>query len=158
MGLEIERKYLVDKQLFKPSLTGQHVHQLYLKREKGRSVRIRIIGDHAFITIKTTISALVRNEFEYEIPLQDAHKMFELFHAMPAIKKIRYQEIIEGSEWVVDEFEGENEGLLMAEIELANTTAGFAKPKWLLGEVTNDPRFHNSNLSVSPYKKWTEKP
>ena len=158
MGVEIERKFLVNKQLFKPSSTGQLVHQIYLKKEKGHSVRLRIIGKQAFITIKTTVSAMVKNEFEYEIPLQDAKEMFKLFHDMPSVKKIRYTESIEGHEWVVDKFEEENEGLLMAEIELATTTTNFTKPMWLQEEVTNDFRFHNSNLSVFPYKKWAEKP
>ncbi|MBU1014267.1 MAG: CYTH domain-containing protein [Bacteroidetes bacterium] len=158
MGVEIERKFLVDKNLFKPSVKGELVHQVYLKRNNGRSVRVRIIGTNAFITIKNTITAMVKNEFEYAIPLQDAQEMIEIFKDLPAIKKIRYQQVIDGNEWVVDEFLGENEGLLMAEIELPSTSTSFSKPAWLLKEVTDDFRFHNSSLAALPFKGWTEKP
>jgi CYTH domain-containing protein len=158
MGLEIERKFLVDKRLFKPNSKGAHIHQIYLKKEISHSVRIRIIGSNAFVTIKTTVSAMVRNEFEYEIPLTDAQEMIEIFKDMPSVKKIRHQELIDGSEWVIDEFLENNGGLLMAEIELASTSTQFTKPKWLLKEVTDDPRYHNSNLASLPFKKWGNKP
>ncbi len=158
MGLEIERKFLVDKKLFKPKTEGEHIHQIYLKKEISHSIRIRIYGRNAFVTIKTTVSAMVRNEFEYEIPLTDAKEMIVLFKDMPAIKKIRYKQVIKGSEWVIDEFLENNEGLLMAEIELASTSTRFTKPEWLLKEVTDEPRYHNSNLSSFPFKKWAEKP
>jgi len=158
MGVEIERKFLVDKHLFKPSAAGELVHQVYLKRSDRRSVRVRIIGTNAFITIKSNVSAMVKNEFEYAIPLQDAQEMMEMFKELPAIKKIRYQQIIDGSEWVIDEFMEKNEGLLMAEIELSSTSASFSKPVWLLKEVTDDLRYHNSSLAAFPYKEWAEKP
>ncbi len=158
MGLEIERKFLVDKRLFKPKSKGAHIHQIYLKKEISHSVRIRIIGSIAFLTIKTTISAMVRNEFEYEIPLTDAQEMIDLFKDMPSVKKIRYQELIDGSVWVIDEFLDNNKSLLMAEIELTSTSAKFTKPEWLLEEVTDDPRYHNSNLASFPFKNWADKP
>ena len=158
MGIEIERKFLVDKQLFKPSIKGELVHQIYLKKETSHSIRIRIMAMKAFLTIKTSVSALVRNEFEYEIPLTDAQEMIELFRDMPAIKKIRHEMVIEGSEWVIDEFLGDNKGLLMAEIELAEASTTFKNPVWLLNEVTDDPRYHNSNLASFPFKNWVSKP
>lgn len=158
MGIEIERKFLVNKQLFKPLTEGEFIHQIYLKKEVGHSVRIRIFGTKAFVTIKTTVTAMVRNEFEYEIPLHDAQEMIEIFKDMPAIKKIRHEQLVDESVWVIDEFLGENEGLLMAEIELATTSTKFSKPKWLLEEVTDYPRYHNSNLSSFPFKKWANKP
>lgn len=158
MGLEIERKFLVDKQLFKPSTKGELVHQIYLKKEKSHSIRLRIIGEKAFFTIKTTVTALVRNEFEYEIPLKDAQEMMELFKDMPSIEKKRYQLMFEGHEWVIDEFMGANVGLLMAEIELTKTSTRFKTPGWVLKEVTDDPRYRNSNLASFPFKIWNEKP
>lgn len=154
MGVEIERKFLVDKRHFKPTSKGELIHQVYLKRNNSRSVRIRIIGKNAFITIKSTVTAMVKNEFEYAIPLHEAQEMIEIFKDLPAIKKIRYQQIIDDSECVIDEFLEKNEGLLMAEIELATTSTPFSKPNWLLNEVTDDLRYHNSNLAAFPFKEW----
>jgi adenylate cyclase len=156
MGLEIERKYLVDKQKFRPLSEGTPVHQIYLQRSHEHSIRVRIMGRQAFITIKSAISAMVRNEFEYEIPLLDAQQMFEIFDKMPAVKKIRHTEIFEGNEWVIDVFSGKNDKLLMAEIELSNELENFTKPNWVLEEVTHDPRYHNSNLALNPYNEWSD--
>ncbi len=150
MGLEIERKFLVDKKLFKPLSKGKNIRQMYLNRGAGYSIRIRIMGSEAFITIKKTISDMIRNEFEYEIPLKDAEEMFDIFNEMPVIDKIRYQFLFEGHEWVVDEFYGKNKGLLLAEIELKSKETKFTKPTWLLKEVTNDSCYYNSNLAVNP--------
>ncbi len=150
MALEIERKFLVDHKLFKPTSKGVKIYQLYLKREATHSVRLRIMGPKAFFTIKTTISELVRNEFEYEIPEKDAREMFELFREMPSVEKIRFHENIDGDIWVIDQFLGRNKGLLLAEIELPSVDAAFSKPEWLLNEVTNNNRYHNSNLAVNP--------
>ena len=156
MGLEIERKYLVDKDKFRPTSKGVAVEQLYLKNTKEHSVRLRIMGTQSFITIKSAISAMVRNEFEYEIPLVEAQQMFNVFKKMPTVKKIRYTEMIEGNEWVIDEFLGKNDKLLMAEIELTDEFSSFTKPNWVSEEVTNDPRFHNSNLASNPYNEWVD--
>lgn len=150
MALEIERKFLVNKQLFIPSTNGERVRQLYLKRDPVHSVRVRIMGSRAFVTIKKTVTEMIRNEFEYKIPLVDAKEMFGLFKDMPAIEKIRYQETINGNTWVIDEFLGKNKGLLMAEIELPSSTTKFKKPVWLDREVTKDGHYHNSNLAVNP--------
>ncbi len=156
MSLEIERKYLVDKSKFKPLSKGVAVHQMYLKKNQDHSVRVRIMGMQAFITIKSTISNMVRNEFEYEIPLTEAEQMFNIFNKMPSVKKIRYTEIVEGNEWVIDEFLEKNNRLLMAEIELKNEQETFIKPDWVFKEVTDDPRYHNSNLASNPYNEWTD--
>ena len=154
MAKEIERKFLVNKLLFKPSSKGKPVHQIYLKRNQNDSIRIRIIGSKSFLTIKNTVSTMVRNEFEYEIPMNDAKEMIEIFKDLPSVEKIRYQELHDGNEWVVDEFLNKNSGLLMAEIELETTLTKFTRPEWLLDEVTDDPRYHNSNLAVISFSSW----
>lgn len=156
MGLEIERKFLVNKDLFKPSSKGEVIHQRYLKRGSDHSIRIRIMGNVAFLTIKSRVSDIVRNEFEYEIPLKDANEMIKIFKDQPSVEKIRYQQIHDSSLWVVDEFLGENDGLLLAEIELKKSDSMFTKPEWLLEEVTHDARYHNSNLAVLPYNRWQD--
>jgi len=154
MGIEIERKFLVKKEIWqsleKPE--GKHYRQGYLLNGEDRVVRIRIAGDQGFITIKGAAEGISRMEYEYEIPKEDALEMLDKFQP-EGTEKIRYR-IPEGSglTWEVDDFLGANAGLIVAEIELTSEDQPFNRPNWLDKEVTYDERFSNSNLALRPFK------
>jgi adenylate cyclase len=154
MGVEIERKFLVKKDLWQSLVKpeGTHYRQGYLMNARDRVVRVRIAGDHGFITIKGAAEGISRLEYEYEIPKLDAEEMLERFQP-EGTEKIRYR-IPEGSglTWEVDEFLGANEGLLVAEIELESENQLFSIPEWLDQEVTHDERYSNSSLALNPIK------
>ncbi|MVN21744.1 CYTH domain-containing protein [Mucilaginibacter arboris] len=155
MGLEIERKFLVDpekwEQFNKPE--GKAYRQGYLVNEKEKTVRIRIAGDQAFITVKGATEGFTRKEYEYEIPLRDGKELLENFK-LTGTSKTRYRIPLGGKVWEVDVFGGENEGLIVAEIELKSESDLFENPGFLLEEVTYDPRYYNSNLATNPYSNW----
>lgn len=155
MGLEIERKFLLDLSLldFKKEKVLK-IQQLYLLNEADRSIRIRIQNKNAFITIKTNKTPLIRNEYEYEIPLNEAEELFGDFQDKPSILKRRYLIQYKNHLWEVDVFEGDNAGLVIAEIELQDVDEDFEKPAWLLEEVTNDRKYLNANLVKLPFKDW----
>jgi len=157
MGVEIERKFLIaDGALQEVShLYGEGVQyaQGYLSRGTGRTVRVRIAGTEAFLTVKGPVSGISRAEFEYEIPINDARQMLMLCDG-PVIEKIRRRIPHYGHVWEVDEFMGENEGLTVAEVELATADELVEIPSWIGKEVTGDPRYYNSNLTVHPYRLW----
>lgn len=152
MGVEIERKFLVNKALWerfdKPE--GKHYLQGYLLNGKDRVVRIRIAGDQGYITIKGAGNAISRLEYEYEIPISDVKEMLDRFKP-ECTEKIRYR-VPEGNGlvWEVDEFLGANQGLIVAEIELISEDQLFSRPEWVDEEVTDDPRYSNSNLAMHP--------
>lgn len=154
MATEIERKFLVRGADWR---RGDSVRfsQGYLNRDKHRTVRIRIASGTAFLTIKSVTSGATRAEFEYPIPLQDAQQLLKLSDG-PIIEKDRYRIDHDGSLWEVDEFLGDNAGLILAEIELQSEDQPFARPPWLGEEVTHDRRYYNSNLATEPYVKWRE--
>jgi len=112
-----------------------------------------VAGDHGFLTIKGAADGLVRAEFEYTIPRQDAEELLLLCEG-PLIEKTRYRVPFEGHIWEIDEFTGDNQGLVVAEIELGTAEEPFALPPWVGQEVSNDPRYANSQLSLRPYKLW----
>ena len=149
MGKEIERKFLVRRELWKPTSEGVIIRQGYLSQVPERVVRVRLMGDKAYLAIKGKNVGVTRMEFEYEIPTTDAVEMLKLCE-QPIIEKTRYQE----GAWEVDEFGGVNEGLLLAEIELLTETENFVRPKWLGEEVSCDSRYYNSNLVERPYTTW----
>jgi CYTH domain-containing protein len=120
-------------------------------------VRIRIAGDEAFLTIKGPVSGISRAEFEYPIPLEDARHLLKLCEG-PIIQKHRFAILHQGHCWEVDEFEGANSGLIVAEIELKNPEETVPHPDWLGKEVTGDPRYYNSNLTNHPYSQWRDDP
>lgn len=155
MGLEIERKYLVDherwKQFNKPE--GVAYRQGYLVNEQDKTIRIRTAGDKAFITIKGVATGFTRKEYEYEIPLSDAQELLESF-SLKGTSKTRYRVLFAGKVWEVDEFSEENESLIVAEIELKNENDKFEKPGFTAAEVTDDPRYYNSNLAENPFQSW----
>lgn len=152
MTLEIERKFLVRGNDWKTD-HGVRISQGYLNRDKERTVRVRIAGAKAFLTIKGINIGATRREFEYEIPVADAEQLLKLCDG-PPIEKTRHKVEYAGMTWEIDEFHGANEGLVMAEIELRNEEQTFARPVWLGPEVTADARYFNSNLAARPYADW----
>ncbi len=154
MNREIERKFRVVNDLYKSGSTSCLYKQGYLCTDKERTVRIRIAGEKGYITIKGRTTGCSRAEYEYEIPLADAASMLDTL-CVKLIEKIRYRCTgPDGKVWEVDEFLGENEGLVVAEIELSGEDEPFACPAWVGDEVTGDPRYYNSYLSQTPYKRW----
>ena len=155
MAIEIERKFLVDKTKWQPKTKGDTIRQGYLSREPERTVRVRIRNDKGYITIKgkNDTAGLSRIEFEYEIPKADAESLLKLCLS-PILEKTRYIEEIEGHVWEIDEFYGDNEGLLVAEIELSSKDEDFSLPDWVTEEVTGEVRYYNSSLLSNPYSLW----
>jgi adenylate cyclase len=154
MGLEIERKFLLKGDGWRGLAQGTLYRQGYLNSAKERTVRIRTIGERAFLTIKGITSGATRSEYEYPIPLADCNAMLDTLAEKPVIEKKRYK-IRQGDfTWEIDEFFGDNAGLIVAEIELQSEAQAFEKPGWVGAEVTADPRYFNSNLVKNPYSKW----
>ena len=155
MGIEIERKFLVNQEAWqsveKPD--GVHYQQGYIPSDDNCTVRVRIAGAHGYITLKGRTKGISRSEFEYEIPLADAKTMLQQF-TQNGTEKIRYKFPAGNKVWEVDEFLGLNKGLVVAEIELGSEDEAFEKPLWITEEVTDDMRYANSNLAISPFSKW----
>jgi adenylate cyclase len=154
MGVEIERKFLVTRELWRPRNGGVAFRQGYLSRVEDRVVRVRVAGGAAFLTIKGRTSNVTRSEFEYPIPVEDAEIMLDRLCERPLIEKTRYEEVFGGHIWTVDVFLGENDGLIIAEIELGSEDETFDRPGWLGREVSGDPRYFNSELSKRPFGYW----
>ncbi|MCX6236493.1 MAG: CYTH domain-containing protein [Bacteroidia bacterium] len=153
MGMEIERKYLVHNDDWRALGIPMHYVQGYLVSDGERTVRVRVAGANGFITIKGQSQGISRLEFEYLIPREEALEMLQL-SAIPLIEKYRTKVRYEGKIWEIDEFEGENKGLIMAEIELKSEDETFSVPDWIGQEVTGDIRYYNSSLARNPYKNW----
>jgi len=139
---------------WKQLATGTAYRQGYLNSVKERTVRVRTINDQGFLTIKGVSVGATRLEYEYEIPLEDANALLDELCEKPLIEKNRYKINFSGFTWEVDEFFGENDGLVVAEIELESEDQAFDKPEWVGEEVTGDSRYFNSNLINNPYTKW----
>ncbi|GAB4267179.1 MAG: CYTH domain-containing protein [Candidatus Rifleibacteriota bacterium] len=154
MGKEIEKKYLVKGDDWKKSAKGIRYRQGYLSTAKERTVRVRIIDDKGFLTIKGITENASRVEYEYEIPANEADDMLLNLCEKPLIEKKRYQIEFSGLTWEVDEFFGDNEGLIVAEVELESEDHEVDLPDWIGEEVTSDPRYFNSNLTKNPFKNW----
>ena len=152
MAIEIERKFLVTGDAWRQG-AGTLFRQGYLNRDKQRTVRVRIAGEQAFLTIKGVTQGATRAEFEYPVPLDDAEQLLALCDG-PTVEKIRRVVLFEGFAWEVDEFLGHNAGLVVAEIELAAEDQMFARPAWVGREVTEDARYYNSSLATHPYCDW----
>ena len=158
MNIEIERKFLVKDESFKSMATESHrLTQVYICKESGRTVRVRLWDDKGYLTIKGAGSAsgMSRYEWEKEISAEDARDLFMLCQS-GIIDKTRYIVPVDGKTFEVDEFYGENVGLVMAEIELESEDAAFTRPSWLGKEVTGDRRYYNSMLSVHPFSEWRQ--
>jgi CYTH domain-containing protein len=155
MGYEIERKFLVNGDYKSHAFTRFAIKQGYLSISGISVIRVRTKGDKAYITIKSAEmeGMIKRHEWEYEIPVEDAEEMLLLCEDA-VIDKTRYLVRAGKHIFEVDEFYGENEGLLIAEVELESEEETFEKPDWLGPEVTGNVRYYNSSLSIQPYKKW----
>lgn len=154
MAVEIERKFLVNKELWQPSGPGVKIRQGYLSLEPERTVRVRTKGEKAYLTIKGKNKGLSRLELEYEIPVAEAEQLLDELCLRPLIEKNRYLEEFQGKIWEIDEFFGDNAGLLVAEVELDKEDAEVATPEWIAAEVSGDSRYYNSSLIQHPYTKW----
>ena len=153
MAFEIERKFLVDTNKWVPADQGTRLVQAYLGFNPSPTVRIRIAGERAFLTIKGHSETISRPEFEYEVPVEDGMEILKLAISEP-VEKTRYEIWYENFLWEVDVFSGRNRGLVMAEIELDAVDQEFPCPDWLLKEVSGDERFYNSYLSIHPFQEW----
>lgn len=157
MAIEIEHKFLLADDSWRACVTHSiRYRQGYLSSQATSSIRVRTSNEHAWLNIKSATIGTHRNEYEYEIPLADADEILNTLCKKPLIEKTRYFISDNGHTWEIDEFDGDNQGLIVAEIELSEIGASFVKPAWLGAEVTDDLRYYNNNLSLHPYKTWHE--
>jgi CYTH domain-containing protein len=154
MGIEIERKYLIKQDSWRSLAPGVPYVQGYFEQADRVTLRVRIVGTQGYLTLKGRVDHLTRKEFEYPIPVEDAREMLQLWCYPRIVEKRRYRIPYEGFLWEVDEFQGLNEGLLLAEIELNSPDQIFAKPDWIGEEVSGQPQYYNSNLAQHPYSQW----
>jgi adenylate cyclase len=155
MGIEIERKFLVINDEWKRGNPRSHrFKQGYITRDATTIIRVRLTGERAFLTLKKKMKGLSRWEYEYEIPVGDAVEMLNNLCISPFIEKMRYLVPCTGHVWEVDVFEGQNKGLILAEVELKDEKEEIISPPWLGTEVTGDSRYLNINLVKHPFKSW----
>ena len=154
MGLEIERRFLVDMSLWKPAGDGVEIRQGYLSAEPERTVRVRTKGEKGYLTIKGKNHGISRLEMEYEIPRSEADKLLDELCLKPLIEKKRYTEMHDGFMWEIDVFFGDNEGLVIAEVEIPEEETCLALPSWTSKEVSEDFRYANSSLIKKPFLTW----
>jgi adenylate cyclase len=153
MGKEIERKFLIDAGQLELK-NGQRIIQGYLPTSNLTVVRVRLLEDKALLTVKGKNSGAVRSEFEYEIPTEDAKEMLSELCDVSKIDKTRYVLKHGGKLWEVDIFHGQNEGLIVAEVELESEHDEIEMPDWVVAEVTGDPKYYNSSLLSDPFQSW----
>ena len=156
MSMEIERKFLVRGEGWRGLSAGITYRQGYLSTDNERAVRVRTISKRGYLTIKGKSIGVTRVEYEYEIPLSEANDMLDGFCLRPLIEKVRHKIPIEDLIWEVDEFEGVNRGLIIAEVELESEGQKFTIPDWIDKEVTSDLRYYNANLIANPFAVWKE--
>ncbi|MGZ4999268.1 MAG: CYTH domain-containing protein [Methylomonas sp.] len=157
MALEVEHKFLLANEDWRQEIHHSvHYKQGYLSSSPMSSVRVRISDSHAWLNIKSATIGSYRQEFEYEIPLTDANVILDELCHKPLIEKMRHFVYRDPYVWEIDEFMGDNEGLIVAEIELSQIGESFEKPAWLGAEVTEDLRYYNNNLTRNPYKDWAK--
>ncbi|HEY3447648.1 MAG TPA: CYTH domain-containing protein [Myxococcales bacterium] len=154
MGREIERKFLVKGEGWRGLAPAVDYRQGYL-RTTGATVRVRIAGEKGFLTIKGPTQGIGRAEFEYAIPVADARELLDTLCARPQIEKRRHRIPLGAHVWEVDDFLGENAGLVVAEIEIREESEAFEKPEWIGEEVSHDHRYANSALAERPFKTWS---
>ncbi|MGD9928444.1 MAG: CYTH domain-containing protein [Mangrovibacterium sp.] len=153
MPLEIERKFLVKAGFVPQNARAIPMVQAYLCADPQRTVRVRVAGDRAWLTIKGGLTGISRPEFEYPIPAEEAREMMKLAVGFP-VEKVRYEIWVNGKKWEVDIFEGMNQGLVLAEVELDAENESVTIPDWVGEEVSGDMRYHNSRLSEFPFTRW----
>jgi adenylate cyclase len=157
MAIEIEHKFLLANDGWrKHIIRSVKYRQGYLNSQATSSIRIRISDEHAWLNIKSATIGTHRHEYEYEIPQPDANEIINSLCRKPIIEKTRHIVIDEGNTWEIDEFEGVNRGLIVAEIELTEIGMTFSKPYWIGKEITHDLRYYNNNLTSHPYQEWHE--
>lgn len=154
MGVEIERKFLVMQDRWRDLAPGVLYRQGYISTQPGRTVRVRIAGDRAFITLKGATQGITRSEFEYSIPDVDANEILNTLCASPLIEKHRHKINLNGLVWEVDEFLGENQGLVIAEVEIESVDQAIELPDWIGEDISHDSRYYNSNLVNHPFSSW----
>lgn len=154
MAKEIERKFLIKRELWQPQNQGLEIRQGYLSLDPERTVRVRTKGAKGYLTIKGKNQGISRTELEYEIPYEEACQMLEELCLRPLVEKTRYMEQHGQQLWEIDIFAGDNEGLAVAEAELPSEDTALALPNWIDREVSGEARYYNSNLIRLPYKNW----
>lgn len=154
MAKEIERKFLIDLERIGSLEGGTMIKQGYIATADKTAVRARIAGAKAYLTLKGENKGVTRAEFEYDIPVEDAEEIIRELCRGPIIEKTRYLVVNFGHTWEVDIFHGDNEGLIVAEIELGSETEKFELPLWVTKEVSGDEKYYNSNLLDHPFKHW----
>jgi adenylate cyclase len=157
MGIEIERKFLVKQDTWRSIAPGVPYVQGYFEKEDRVTLRIRIAGNQGYLTLKGRVDNLTRKEFEYSIAVEDAREMLHLWCYPRIVEKLRYRIPYGEFIWEVDEFQGLNAGLQLAEIELKSPDQSFPKPDWLGEEVSGQPQYYNSNLAQYPYSQWSSR-
>ncbi len=158
MGVEIEKKFLLADDSWKKECAGTIYLQGYLCSAEGKTVRVRIAGHQGYLTIKGKHSGISRLEYEFPIPEEEARSLLNELCDSLIIHKTRYRKEYGGFIWEIDEFYDDNEGLVVAEIELDREDQPFEKPPWIGREVTHDHRYYNVNLRVHPYSLWSDNP
>ena len=157
MAIEIERKFLVRSEAWRRQASGSElILQGYLANTARSSVRVRLAGSRAWLSVKSMTPGIVRQEFEYPVPAQDAREMLDSLCEGPLLEKLRQEVRCGGSRYEVDEFRGRNAGLVVAEIELERVEQGFERPDWLGEEVTSRLRYYNFRLTAWPFEKWPD--
>ncbi|MBU6229406.1 MAG: CYTH domain-containing protein [Cyanobacteria bacterium REEB459] len=154
MAIEIERKFLVKDDSWRSGTPGLLLRQGYLPTRNQVTVRVRVVGHQAYLTLKGPAQGLARPEFEYPIPLEDGVILLETLCQLPLIEKYRYRLPLGPVVWEVDEFLGANQGLVLAEVELTTADQRIELPGWVGDEVTADPRYLNANLVHHPFSLW----
>jgi adenylate cyclase len=156
MAQEIERKFLVIGDSWKNHVSRSvHYQQGYLCGNTRSSIRVRVSDESGYLNIKSATLGVRREEFEYPVPLPDARRMLELLCEGPLIEKTRHFVEYRGHVWEVDVFEGQNRGLVVAEVELSSEDETFERPDWIGEEVSHDARYYNTSLVRHPYIRWT---
>ena len=154
MAIEIEKKFLIKHIPFKQITCSHKIKQGYIVKDINKVIRVREKNNQYFITIKGNKIGLSRFEFEYSIPKEDGEKLLNEFCENGFIKKTRHYVTFEKHTWEIDEFHEQNEGLIVAEIELKSENENFKIPDWFKKEVTNDSKYYNMNLLQKPFKTW----
>lgn len=156
MPLEIERKFLINLDQIELPNNGLNIKQAYINTTSNTTVRVRVVNDKAYLTLKGENREAVRSEFEYEIPLAEAKDIMGELCARPLIEKVRYKILFGSHIWEIDIFSGDNNGLCIAEVEMQSEDEYLEMPGWIVQEVTGQQRFYNSQLIKTPYKQWLE--
>jgi adenylate cyclase len=154
MAAEIERKFLVNGDSWRKLAQGSRYVQGYISTAKQATVRVRIVGTQGYLTIKGATVQYTRSEFEYPIPVEDAQEMLDTLCDRPLIEKMRYRIEYGNLLWEIDEFAGVNQGLIIAEVELSDEQQQIELPMWIGEEVSDNPKYFNSNLVKHPFSEW----